>query len=181
MNITKIKVKPDTVETKIMYNMSEDRNSKEASKAANFSQKKKLTYKEQKELEQIEKELEALAAEKASLEEDLSSGNMEFEALQKASERIAEIIELTDEKDLMIINRSGLTIRTSADQIRVAGRATQGVKVINLRDGDSIASVTAVPKTDEEDIAEIATNNEEGVAMKTTEAPTTEVQESVNE
>ena len=81
----------------------------------------------------------------------------------------------------MIINRSGLTIRTSADQIRVAGRATQGVKVINLRDGDSIASVTAVPKTDEEDIAEIATNNEDGVAVETTEAPTTEVQESVNE
>ncbi len=77
-----------------------DRNSKEASKAANFSQKKKLTYKEQKELEQIEKELEALAVEKASLEEDLSSGNMEFEALQKASERIAEIIELTDEKEM---------------------------------------------------------------------------------
>ena len=64
------------------------------------AKKKKLTYKEQKELEQIEKELEALAAEKASLEEDLSSGNMEFEALQKASERIAEIIELTDEKEM---------------------------------------------------------------------------------
>ena len=77
-----------------------DRNSKEASKAANFSQKKKLTYKEQKELEQIEKDLEALAAEKAALEESLSSGNMEFEALQKASERIAEIIELTDEKEM---------------------------------------------------------------------------------
>ena len=77
-----------------------ERNSKEASKAANFSQKKKLTYKEQKELEQIEKELEALAAEKAALEDSLSSGNMEFEALQKASERIAEIIELTDEKEM---------------------------------------------------------------------------------
>ena len=77
-----------------------DRNSKEASKAANFSQKKKLTYKEQKELEQIEKELEILAEEKAVLEESLSSGNMEFEALQKTSERIAEIITLTDEKEM---------------------------------------------------------------------------------
>ena len=77
-----------------------ERNSKEASKAANFSQKKKLTYKEQKELEQIEKDLEALAAEKAALEDSLSSGNMEFEALQKASERIAKIIELTDEKEM---------------------------------------------------------------------------------
>jgi DNA gyrase subunit A len=54
----------------------------------------------------------------------------------------------------MIINRSGLTIRTSADQIRVAGRATQGVRVINLREGDSIASVTAVPKTEEDEVVE---------------------------
>jgi DNA gyrase subunit A len=52
----------------------------------------------------------------------------------------------------MIINRSGLTIRTSADQIRVAGRATQGVKVIDLREGDAIASVTAVPKTEEDEL-----------------------------
>ena len=77
-----------------------EKNSKEASKAANFIQKKKLTYKEQKELEQLEKELEALAEEKAAIEEGLSSGNMEFEQLQKASERIAEIIELTDEKEM---------------------------------------------------------------------------------
>ena len=77
-----------------------DKNSKEASKAANFTQKKKLTYKEQKELEQLEKDLEALAEEKASIQESLSSGNMEFEQLQKASERIAEIIELTDEKEM---------------------------------------------------------------------------------
>ena len=77
-----------------------EKNSKEASKAANFTQKKKLTYKEQKELEQLEKDLEALAEEKAAIEESLSSGNMEFEQLQKVSERIAEIIELTDEKEM---------------------------------------------------------------------------------
>ena len=77
-----------------------EKNSKEASKAANFTQKKKLTYKEQKELEQLEKDLESLAEEKAAIEESLSSGNMEFEQLQKASERIAEIIELTDEKEM---------------------------------------------------------------------------------
>ena len=77
-----------------------EKNSKEASKAANFTQKKKLTYKEQKELEQLEKDLEALAEEKAAIEESLSNGNMEFEQLQKASERIAEIIELTDEKEM---------------------------------------------------------------------------------
>ena len=65
--------------------------------------------------------------------------------------KLISIQAVTDDNDLMIINRSGLTIRTSADQIRVAGRATQGVKVINLRDGDSIASVTAVPKTEEDE------------------------------
>ena len=73
------------------------------------------------------------------------------------TEKTGELISIqavTDDNDLMIINRSGLTIRTSADQIRVAGRATQGVRIINLREGDAIASVTAVPKTDDEDIAE---------------------------
>ena len=77
-----------------------DKNSKEASKAANFTQKKKLTYKEQKELEQLEKDLQSLAVEKAALEESLGTGNMDFEQLQKASERIAEILELTDEKEM---------------------------------------------------------------------------------
>ena len=73
------------------------------------------------------------------------------------TEKTGELISIqavTDDNDLMIINRSGLTIRTSADQIRVAGRATQGVRIINLREGDAIASVTAVPKTEDEDIAE---------------------------
>ena len=66
--------------------------------------------------------------------------------------KLISIQAVTDDNDLMIINRSGLTIRTSVDQIRVAGRATQGVRVINLREGDSIASVTAVPKTEEDEI-----------------------------
>ena len=63
-----------------------------------------------------------------------------------------------------------LTIRTSADQIRVAGRATQGVRVINLREGDSIASVTAVPKTEEDEIETLEGATEatavEGVATE---------------
>ena len=92
--------------------------------------------------------------------------------------KLISIQAVTDENDLMIINRSGLTIRTSADQIRVAGRATQGVRVINLREGDSIASVTAVPKTDEEEITEITANAEEGAAV---EAPATEATENANE
>ena len=64
------------------------------------AKKKKLTYKEQKELEQIEKDLEALAAEKADLEAALSSGTMPFDDLQAASQRIGEIIEETDEKEM---------------------------------------------------------------------------------
>ena len=67
---------------------------------------------------------------------------------EKAGKLIA-IKAVTDENDLMIINRSGLTIRIPVGDIRLAGRATQGVKVINLRGGDSIASVIEVPKSEE--------------------------------
>ena len=80
-----------------------ERNSKEASKVANFSQKKKLTYKEQKELEQLEKDLEALAKEKADLEEKLGSGTLTFDQLQQASERIGQIMDLTDEKEFRLL------------------------------------------------------------------------------
>ncbi len=65
--------------------------------------------------------------------------------------KLISIQDVTDENDLMIINRSGITIRTAVDQIRVAGRATQGVRIINLRDNDAIASVMAVPKYEEEE------------------------------
>ena len=63
--------------------------------------------------------------------------------------KLIAIKAVTDENDLMIINRSGLTIRMPVGDIRLAGRATQGVKVINLRGGDSIASVIEVPKSEE--------------------------------
>lgn len=58
--------------------------------------------------------------------------------------------DVTDDNDLMIINRSGLTIRMAVADIRVAGRATQGVRLINIKDGDAIAAVSAVSKNDEE-------------------------------
>ena len=80
-----------------------DKAAKEAAKAGMTevpARKKKLSYKEQKEFEQIEKDLEALAAEKADLEAKLSSGEMPFDQLQAASERIGQIMELTDEKEL---------------------------------------------------------------------------------
>ncbi len=67
------------------------------------AKKRKLTYKEQKELEQLEKDLESLAAEKAELEETLNSGTLPYEELQKASERIGQILELTDEKEFRLL------------------------------------------------------------------------------
>lgn len=63
--------------------------------------------------------------------------------------KVVSIQSVSDEYDLMIITRNGTAIRTAASDIRLAGRATQGVKVINLRAGDSIASVMAVPKNEE--------------------------------
>ncbi|MBQ6691533.1 MAG: DNA gyrase subunit A [Rikenellaceae bacterium] len=89
--------------------------------------------------------------------------------------KLVSIQAVTDENDLMIINRSGITIRTAVDGIRMAGRATQGVKVINLREGDSIASVMAVPKSDD---AEEAVPTEGATAEQTTEQPAVEVQQS---
>ena len=65
--------------------------------------------------------------------------------------QVVAIKNVTEANDLMIINRSGLTIRMSVTDIRVAGRATQGVKLINLREGDSIAAVSAVAKNETEE------------------------------
>jgi DNA gyrase subunit A len=61
---------------------------------------------------------------------------------------------VTDENDLMIINRSGLTIRMAVSDIRVAGRATQGVRLINIKEGDSIAAISAVNKGEDETVVE---------------------------
>ena len=67
------------------------------------AKKKKLTYKEQKEMEQLEMDLESLASEKAELEEKLSSGSLPFDELQNASQRIGAIMEETDEKELRLL------------------------------------------------------------------------------
>ena len=56
---------------------------------------------------------------------------------------------VTDENDLMIINRSGITIRMAVADIKVAGRATQGVRLINIKEGDSIAAISAVNKSED--------------------------------
>ena len=69
---------------------------------------------------------------------------------------LVAIKNVTDENDLMIINRSGLTIRMAVAGIKVAGRATQGVRLINIKEGDSIAAVSAVNKSEDENQTETA-------------------------
>ena len=70
------------------------------------------------------------------------------------TEKTGQLIALknvSDEDDLMVINKSGITIRIGVDTLRVMGRATQGVKLIRLRDEDSIASVAKVSKFESEE------------------------------
>jgi len=65
---------------------------------------------------------------------------------------LISIKNVSDEDDLMIINRSGITIRMSMAELRVMGRATQGVRLINLRGGDSIAAVAKVDALEEDEV-----------------------------
>jgi DNA gyrase subunit A len=70
------------------------------------------------------------------------------------TERTGELIAVkgvADQNDLMIINRSGMTIRLAVSDIRITGRATQGVKLLNLREGDSIAAVSRIQVEDDDD------------------------------
>jgi DNA gyrase subunit A len=75
---------------------------------------------------------------------------------------LISISNVTDEDGLMIINKSGLTIRMRVDSMRTMGRATQGVKLINIKNNDSIASVAVVPVEEEEEIVEGAENAIDG-------------------
>ncbi len=96
------------------------------------------------------------------------------------TEKTGELVSLkavTDEDDLMIIKKKGTMIRMGVDTLRVMGRATQGVRLINLRSGDEIASIAKVPASEEEEEvldAEgnviVATEGEEGATAP--EAPT---------
>ena len=72
---------------------------------------------------------------------------------EKTGELIS-ILNVTNEHDLMIVNKSGITIRMSVEDLRVMGRATQGVRLISLRGKDEIASVCRVPKADDEEVIE---------------------------
>ena len=79
-----------------------------------------------------------------------SKGVKTINITDKTGDLIA-IKNVTDADDLMIITRTGLTIRMAVSDIRVAGRATQGVRLINIKEGDSIAAVSVVAKNDEEE------------------------------
>ena len=74
--------------------------------------------------------------------------------------KLVAIKNVTDEDDLMIINRSGLTIRMPVSTIRIAGRATQGVKLVSIREGDAIAAVSVVAHSEEEE-SQAAENQEQ--------------------
>jgi DNA gyrase subunit A len=83
---------------------------------------------------------------------------------------LAAIVNVTDEHDLMIINRSGITIRMKVADLRVLGRNTQGVKLIDLKGKDFIASITKVPSTPDED-EETPGNLENPETLETPETP----------
>ncbi|MFZ0598457.1 MAG: DNA gyrase C-terminal beta-propeller domain-containing protein, partial [Flavobacterium sp.] len=74
--------------------------------------------------------------------------------------KLISINAVSDADDLMIINRSGLTIRMAIEDLRVMGRATQGVRLINLKGKDSIAAVTKVMK---DDVAEVIVDEDGNV------------------
>jgi len=87
---------------------------------------------------------------------------------------LVAIKNVSDSDDLMIINKSGIAIRMSVDDLRTMGRATQGVKLINLKDNDSIAAVAKVMKDeddlDELDIMDIEVDTEDGTAIDNSSA-----------
>ncbi len=82
---------------------------------------------------------------------------------------LVAIKNVSDSDDLMIINKSGIAIRMSVEDLRVMGRATQGVKLINIKGNDSIAAVAKVMKdddaVDEADIMNIEVDTEDGTAL----------------
>ncbi len=85
---------------------------------------------------------------------------------EKTGELIA-IKDVTDKDDLMIINKSGIVIRIAVSQLRVMGRATQGVKLISLKDGDAIASLAKVEHEEDVEIADVVLTDGEVLETNT--------------
>ncbi|MBP3944141.1 DNA gyrase subunit A [Sphingobacteriaceae bacterium WQ 2009] len=112
---------------------------------------------------------------------------------EKTGELVA-IKGVNDDEDLMIINKSGIVIRIAVSGLRVMGRATQGVRLINLKETDAIASITKVEREEDEEvialdadgnpiIVEITedTNNSEDIALEGPVADTDQTEESTEE
>jgi len=93
------------------------------------------------------------------------------------------IKNVTDNDDLMIINKSGIIIRLAVEDLRVMGRATQGVRLINLKGNDQIAAVAKVERTEEEDVEDAVVLDEEGnpIVSEVAEGEESENTESANE
>ncbi len=72
------------------------------------------------------------------------------------------IMDVTDNDDLMIINKTGVTIRLSVDELRVMGRATQGVRLIKLKESDTIASIAKVSREEEDENTVVEEGDENG-------------------
>ena len=92
--------------------------------------------------------------------------------------------QVTDDSNLMIITKNGIVIRQEVSKLRVMGRATQGVKLINLGEEDAIAAVTKVPASNEEEIentdsAEQSSDSEQSI--ETSDTPKVEVNDESNE
>ncbi|MEJ1222299.1 DNA gyrase subunit A [Sediminicola sp. 1XM1-17] len=91
---------------------------------------------------------------------------------------LVAIKNVSDSDDLMIINKSGIAIRMSVEDLRVMGRATQGVRLINIKGNDSIAAVAKVMKEEEDvvdtDIKDIEVDTENGTALDNTDTQTEE-------
>tara|TARA_R110002050_G_scaffold109796_6_gene221232 strand:+ start:24575 stop:27106 length:2532 start_codon:yes stop_codon:yes gene_type:complete len=91
---------------------------------------------------------------------------------------LVAIKNVSDSDDLMIINKSGIAIRMSVEDLRVMGRATQGVRLINIKGNDSIAAVAKVMKdedaVDEDEVKDLEVNPENGTALDNNETETKE-------
>ena len=89
---------------------------------------------------------------------------------------LVAVKNVSDSDDLMIINKSGIAIRMSVEDLRTMGRATQGVKLINLKDSDAIAAVAKVMKDeddlDDSDILNMEVHTEDGTALDKDSADT---------
>lgn len=95
--------------------------------------------------------------------------------------QLSALKDVSDDNDLMIINRKGVVIRLEVSTIRVMGRATQGVRLINLKNDDTIAAVAKVPHTEDEEIEENGENAGSGEGNEDTESGTNNDDDNKNQ